>query len=304
MANFMQGPNGFIQNLNGYPIRATTNSLSLEDLDISPTQTKQNTEVETAAQKLIPTAADLGSNDSGYGSGVSSGGRSESNNFGFMDKPDVVSYASSVPGVVGMAAAAVNAGFNANNVAAVNEARSMLGLADPSLGQNAKGFMQDNKGFVGDVSIGKNQYGVSLAAMTPDGKTALTPQEARSRAGRMGEDIVEMTPEESKAKSEAFAEANPEAAQGGIMSGISAAISEATASIMDAMFGTPSEATANASTAGFPDAPASPSQGNAPDYSGQDSYSGQGKGYDTPSEGGPGPGMGLGSPGPSGPGLY
>lgn len=279
-----------IQNPTGYKIQDTANTLSLQDLGISPTQPAPNSQPEhTIAQETIKQntlGSDSGSGGIGGNSGATS--RDASNNFGYADKPGVVSVAAAMPGMVGMAGKAASIGYNASNVAAVNEARGMLGLEDASFGQNAKGFLSDNKGIVAEVSIGKGQYAVGLNETTPTGRTTITPDEAMARSTFMGTPITEVSPE-AKAKAESkFAEAFPDESKG---------LFSQAFSFVESLFSDPES---KADPTGFPDAPAAPDQTGqgGPDYSGQASYSGQGKGYDSPAEGGPGPGMGIGA-GPS-----
>ena len=76
---------------------------------------------------------------------------------------------------------------NANNVGAIDAARGMMGIGGLSTKDVLSGIAKDKQGFVANVDItnqaGKtNPYSVSLEAMTPSGKTALTPDEARKRS--------------------------------------------------------------------------------------------------------------------------
>jgi hypothetical protein len=109
--------------------------------------------------------------------------RDATNNFGYINKPGWMGLTSAVPGMLGLAGKAVNAGINANNMEAVDTARNMLGLEDKG---GLKDVLSDNQGYVGDVGINNHQYGVSLEAMTPDDRTALTPTEANTRSNLLG----------------------------------------------------------------------------------------------------------------------
>lgn len=107
---------------------------------------------------------------------------SESNDFGFINKPSWAKYASLVPGPIGKVAAVANLGVNANNVTAINEARKHLGLEALSTKDVAKGVITGvDEGSVGDVKVGDKSYGVSLNKPVIDGKTQLTAKEARQR---------------------------------------------------------------------------------------------------------------------------
>lgn len=113
--------------------------------------------------------------------------RDQSNNFGYIDKPGFMGLASHLPGVLGIAGKGINAAINANNVGAVNAARDVMDVDSLSPRETLGGVAKDRQGFVGNVDItnqaGKtNQYAVGLEAMTPSGKTTLTPDEARMRA--------------------------------------------------------------------------------------------------------------------------
>jgi len=113
--------------------------------------------------------------------------RDPSNNFGYFDKPAGMGFASNLPGALGIAGKGINAVVNANNVGAINAARGMMGIDGLTTRDVLSGIAKDKQGFVANVDItnqaGKtNPYSVSLEAMTPSGKTALTPDEARKRS--------------------------------------------------------------------------------------------------------------------------
>lgn len=142
------------------------------------------------------------------------GDRTQANNFGYIDKPGFLSVASGLPGIPGLIGKGVNAAINANNVAAVNAAREALGLPEQSTKEALKGVVQDNKGVVAEVTIGKQQVPIGLEATTPSGRTTMTPAEALSRARANNVGIEEAT-EEAIAEAEAkFAEEYGKQTQG------------------------------------------------------------------------------------------
>lgn len=142
------------------------------------------------------------------------GDRTQANNFGYIDKPGFLSIASGLPGIPGLIGKGVNAAINANNVAAVNAAREALGLPEQSTKDTLKGIVQDNKGVVAEVTIGKQQVPIGLEATTPSGRTTMTPAEALSRARANNVGIEEAT-EEATAEAEAkFAEEYGKQTQG------------------------------------------------------------------------------------------
>lgn len=142
------------------------------------------------------------------------GDRTQANNFGYIDKPGFLSIASSLPGIPGLIGKGVNAAINANNVAAVNAAREALGLPEQSAKEALKGVVQDNKGVVAEVTIGKQQVPIGLEATTPSGRTTMTPAEALSRA-RANDVAIQEATEEAKEEAEAkFAEEYGKQTQG------------------------------------------------------------------------------------------
>ena len=130
------------------------------------------------------------------------GERTHQNNFGYINKPALVSLLSHAPGLLGTFGKGINVAINVNNLSAVNAARSSIGLA-PVTGKAAfKSAIQDNKGYVGDIVTGDTQYAVGLESLSPTGRTTLTPAEANSRltkAGLAGKESREATPQEAKA---------------------------------------------------------------------------------------------------------
>lgn len=127
--------------------------------------------------------------------------RNMSNNFGYINKPALLSVTSFVPGLVGMLGKAVNTTINMNNVAATKEARKALGLEEQSFGEAIKGILGDKKGYIGDMVIGDEQYAIGFEPSTKDNRTTLTPAEARTRsemAKSRGQQAREATPQETK----------------------------------------------------------------------------------------------------------
>lgn len=112
--------------------------------------------------------------------------RAQNTNFGYMDKPAGMGLLSAMPGVPGMAAKAINTAVNANNVAAVNAARRSMEVPEMSTKENVKGSLKDRQGFVGRYGVNGQEYSVGLEAEDAEGRTTLTPNEARARGLAMG----------------------------------------------------------------------------------------------------------------------
>lgn len=125
--------------------------------------------------------------DKDYTASKSIGGsRKAADNYGYKKQPKLLKAAKLVPGVIGKAAAAAGVALNANNIAAVNEARRVIGLPSLSKGEMLKSVVKDQKGQVADVRINKNDYSVGFEALSPKGNTNLTPEEARRRGMALG----------------------------------------------------------------------------------------------------------------------
>lgn len=122
--------------------------------------------------------------------------RTASNNFGSIGLDRGGMFAASMldpTGLVGLA----GAGINANNVAAANAARDMIGLESLGIGQTLGGVLGLNdygSGYVGQAKIGPREYGVSMGGVSRPGlfdglfgllgytpQTQLTPTEALAR---------------------------------------------------------------------------------------------------------------------------
>jgi len=164
--------------------------------------------------------------------------RDVTNNFGYTHKPGWVSLTSALPGMLGIAGKAVNAGFNANNMTAANEARKMMGIPEFSGWESVKGVVKNNQGQVADVKIGQTPYSVGFEALSPTGATNLTPDEANKRANITNQDINLLSQDEVDAKNKKFEDSFPEAS-GGLLSGLRNDIS----SFFDHIFGGSSDKT-------------------------------------------------------------
>jgi spore germination cell wall hydrolase CwlJ-like protein len=132
-------------------------------------------------------------------------------NYGYQSKPGFVGPAATAIGMfnpaLGMAAKVGSAAWNANNASAVASARQMLGLPDQvgvkGFTDAIKGVMKDNKGQIADVSINNKDYSVGFEALSPTGKTNLTPMEARNRGLTLG-GITEKSKPQSKLEKAMF----------------------------------------------------------------------------------------------------
>lgn len=216
-----------VTNPTGY---AVTDSNSLTQ--VNPLQ-DENPNKQSAAKQMYPRISPLesgGGRDTGASHG-SNDPRNPSNNFGYVDKPGWMSMLSAAPGAIGMAGKAVNVGINANNNSAISAARDAMDVPDQSFGEKAKGLVSDRHGFVGDYHVNKDTYGVSMEAMTPDGRTALTPNEARTRA-QTGTGISPATKAASEANKALFDRQNPQHHNNFVSS-----IKDHLSSLLDGLFG-------------------------------------------------------------------
>jgi len=192
-------------------------------------------------------------------------------NFGYFDKPGIMSFAGALPGPLGLAGKAVNVGINASNMQATSKARDMLNM--PSLGfmDNAKGVLSDQKGYVGsiaysDPTLGTQVTPVGFEALTKQGQTTLTPNEARMRQ-QLNPTTVEATKQQTKTNLEAFQKEQPP----GLFSSMAAGVKDMFSNIFgddDAM-----------SKDYHPDAPETPDQKASVSYAGEDPDRDQSDGY-------------------------
>lgn len=199
-----------VSNLNGYQIIDGENQTSLEDLGLDPNKTKDpDKDLETTSDVVKETIANHeGTKDNGGGSdredpsSARSTNRDESNNYGYIDKPTGFGLAA---GLFGMPGQLVDKGINFNNAIATNEAREAMGLASNGLFGFAKDTMMGSKGgYVADVNIGKNQYAVGLEALDPNGRTTLTPNEARNRGLVTGQPLTQASKSQVKDSVKSF----------------------------------------------------------------------------------------------------
>lgn len=252
---------------------STSQIMGLDDLGLSPTKEdqtdKQDLTTETEEEyKYQGPGQNTGASDTGGFTNSGSGmARSESNNYGYIDKPGWVGATSALPSGFGLMGKALNAAINANNASAVNAARDTIDVDPLSTKDFAKGVMKDRQGFVGNVDITNalgdvNSYSVGLEAMTPSGKTTLTPDEARKRAAA-NPDNIKLSEDQDENKK----------------SGFGSKIRD----FLDNLF-------SDDETDNYPDAPSmGSSEGEGFSGSGEESYdgtsySGENQGYDTPSE--------------------
>lgn len=146
------------------------------------TKSEEKTQTEEVLEEEVDPALWQGNDGSVDGGMGDIGDRNISSNFGYMSKPEALSLLSIVPGVGGLIGKGLNATINLNNTAAVNSARGFLGLEPMSPVDIAKGVAMGNKGYIGDIVVGDEQYAVGFEAKTEDGRTTLTPSEANARA--------------------------------------------------------------------------------------------------------------------------
>lgn len=177
-----------VNNLDGYQIHESKGFMSLDDLGINPskisTQEDQTVPQQIIREQVAPSGGLDAQRDPSFAGAAN---RNMSNNFGYFDKPAAMGLASFVPGPIGMAAKAANAGININNAAAAQEARKTIGLPEKGFMSTIGGAFADNKGYIDDVKYADDSgrvrtTPVSFEAEDPSGRTALTPNEARNRA--------------------------------------------------------------------------------------------------------------------------
>lgn len=128
-------------------------------------------------------------------------------NYGYINKPALVSLLARAPGTLGLFGKAINVAINANNISAINAARRDLGLPLTSAPELAKGLLSDRQGHVADIVVGEKQYAIGLEELTKEGRTTLTPREAQNRmtiAELQNKEARIATPQETKAATKAF----------------------------------------------------------------------------------------------------
>lgn len=166
-------------------------------------QIYQSINPEQIPQKPILDDIRQGGNGGSFTGVDTSGPRTQSGNFGYINKPGILGLTNLAPGPLGLASRLTSGIINNNNSLAVSKARQSIGLDPLGAASIAKQTLKDNLGQVADVSINNETYSVGLEASTPKGRTNLTPNEARNRALTSGVSIKEATKEESKANIQA-----------------------------------------------------------------------------------------------------
>ena len=181
----------------GYTILEPDNGV-IEDIPLS--QHPKTAQAIAGPDEIPPTAKTIaevrggGRLDAGDAAiGMKGPDRDSPGNFGYKDKPTGLGLASALPGPLGMAGKVVNAGWNANNLAANNAARNYLGLPERSTLANVKGVVSDVGNVVSQkANIGGTDYQIGFGGVSEDGKTTqLTPDEARTRSLVMDAPISE-----------------------------------------------------------------------------------------------------------------
>lgn len=167
-----------IGNTDGYTVLSGGN-YSPPEAPAQEQDTPGSRDNPTTSQQILDPRHE-GGNDS-PAIAATQGSRNPVDNYGYLDKPGLMNYANFIPGPVGTVARVANTAINTNNEFARRDARESLGL-DNSFGGLMKGALKDNKGQVADITIGDNDYSVGFEAMSPQGRTNLTPNEARVRA--------------------------------------------------------------------------------------------------------------------------
>lgn len=154
----------------------------------SPTAPKEEKkkEPETKVKKLLkqedshPLGWNRETNKVDDLKGTSSG---PADNWGYVNKPGIMGLTNHIPGALGMASKLVSTALNANNNEAMQQARDSMDVPEQSKGQQFKNTIKDQHGQIGDFKLNNGRtYAVGFEAMSPDGRTNLTPQEARMRS--------------------------------------------------------------------------------------------------------------------------
>lgn len=197
-----------------------------------------------------------------------------SDNGGYFNKPGWMGFAGLAPGPLGVIGKLGNVGINVSNTAAVNQQKAALGFASPSAFSNVNSAINDQHGYIGDLSTPKTGGTVATAPVgfegSYDGRTSYTPNEARMR-----EQLAGATPATAKEKETAigtFSGQYPNENKGFFGS-----LAASAKGLFGNIFGgttktsapTGSTASANASGGNFPNAPSAPnptnSANNSPD---------------------------------------
>lgn len=135
--------------------------------------------------------------------------RNPANNFGYRETPRAVRIASALPGGLGMLSKAGRVGYGINNMEAVGKARDSIGLTDnnsekkntiASMLGSVVGLSDASR--VANVRIGEKDYTVDFDAQDKEGRTTLTPNEARTRGLLNPDGIRELSKEEQATRDE------------------------------------------------------------------------------------------------------
>lgn len=177
----------------------------------------------------------------------------------YINKPAALSFASLLPGPLGLIGTVANVGINANNTNEVNKQKEVLGFSKPSAVQNLGSTVMDKKGYIGDQAV---TDGVGRTRSTPVGfesqdsigRTTLTPNEARMR-NELDPTAQEATVAQKQNAQNAYKQAHPQ----GFLSNLQTAAK----SIFSNLFGTQNQQTTKGQfdgvdTNSFPDAPTAP----------------------------------------------
>lgn len=238
-----------LQNLSGYNIVEGSNFSDLDALGLSPTgpEAPKTTAAQQTIKNINPTDM-RGERDTSTAAGRNQG-RSQANNFGYINQPGALGIASFVPGPVGMAVKAAKAGIGINNNAAINAARQMMGIPSQPLGSSLKGAVKDQKGHVADVDVNGSMYSVGLEALDKRGMTTMTPDEA-SRRARANNVSVKLADDDMIAQKEREFDA-----EFGKTKGLLGGFVSAASSFIDSIFGNEAEETSRSMNTGSNFAP-------------------------------------------------
>lgn len=88
--------------------------------------------------------------------------RTAENNFGYIDKPGIMTLAGLLPGIAGILGSAANIAINANNIGAINAARKDLGLEPMTTKEAVKTAVLGTNGKVGSVTVDGKKVDVTL----------------------------------------------------------------------------------------------------------------------------------------------
>lgn len=191
----------YIQDINDLGLNPTDYSNQPDKPTEQPTDSgsvQNNSQPNYTSPSLLE-----GGNQNSF-SGGSGGSRDSSNNYGYIDKPGLLSAASFLPGIAGMIGKGVNAAVNANNVGAVNAARDDLGLDRLGTMAGLAGVARDRQGYVGNVDV-KDRFGntvtapISIDNIRPENySNVMTPEMAKAIGGyTLSED---QTPDRAKSQ--------------------------------------------------------------------------------------------------------